>query len=65
MNQKFKVYHQVRISRQAAGDIAEAISVKYDGTTEDNEKAAERAAWQTIESLLMTVESRLEMVGLW
>ena len=64
MNNKFKVYAQTRGTRQLAGDVANAIRVEYDGTEEDNKRAAEKAAWQTIETLLNTIECRLEKMDL-
>ena len=64
MTNKFKVYAQTRGTRQLAGDVANAIRVEYDGTEEDNKRAAEKAAWQTIEDLLNAVECKLEELDL-
>ena len=64
MTNKFKVYAQTRGTRQLAGDVANAIRVEYDGTKEDNKRAAEKAVWQTIEDLLNAVECKLEELDL-
>lgn len=64
MNDKFKVYAQTRATRQLAGDVAESIKPKYDGTKEDAVIAYEKAAWQTIEDLLNAVECKLEKMNL-
>ena len=64
MNDKFKVYAQTRATRQLAGDVANAIKVNYSDDPDDKKAAAEKAEWQTIETLLNTVECKLERMNL-
>lgn len=64
MNDKFKAYAQTRATRQLAGDVANAIKVSYSDDPDDKKAAAEKAEWQTIETLLNTVECKLERMNL-
>lgn len=56
MTEKFKVYAQVRATRQQAGDIANEM--RYNGSVEEYQD------WTDIESKLQDLETKLEIMDL-